>query len=636
MSAPLWRRPREWLFAALAMFCCLAVASCGSDPPVTPIDPEPEPDRATALTIHAGDGQSAATGTSVADPVLVRVTGRTGAALASVQVDFAVTAGGGRVQFATATTGTDGLASPGSWTLGGAGPQELRATVDGLQPVTFAATAIGIPARIEAVAGRDQRGFVASEVAVAPEVRVTAADGSPVPGVRVSFTTDPSAGISGADTVTSADGRASAGSWTLGPTPAVYGLEARVEGEGITGNPVRFEALALAGPPAELLRVEGDGQESEVRFPVPLSPKVRVLDPHGNVVAGVTVSFEAGGGSAVLPTEVEADSLGFAGVDKWVLGTEPGVAYELTASVGDGDSVLASATFTATATPAVYDIEIVFRKPEELAERHRSAFLNAERLWEEAITGNLAWATLREAELGVCLRQGGIDLEPGGDRIVNDMLIYASVEQIDGGGGILAAAGPCQLRRDDLLPIVGTMRIDAADADGDHLEETIVHEMAHVLGFGTVWGRLGLLQDSVAHGRGNPHFTGDSAVAAFARIGGGRYTASRLVPVQNLGGVGVWNGHWRDYVFCNELMTAFVDAGKNPLSIVTLASMADLGYEGVDTGAADAFTLPANCTSSDVGGARPDGARRVLAPGAEILLAPIGVVDPGGRETPSG
>lgn len=635
MSSPRWPRSPSAPFAGPVVLGFLAVASCGGDPPVDPIDPPPEPDRPAALTIHAGNGQSATTGTSVADPILVRVTGRTGAALAGVGVGFSVTAGGGRVQFATATTGADGLASPGRWTLGAAGTQELRATVDGLQPVTFTATAIAIPARIEAVAGRDQQGFVASQVAVAPEVRVTAEDGSPVPGVRVSFMTDPAAVVAGADSATSADGRASAGSWTLGPTPGVYWLEATVEGEGITGNPVRFEALAVAGPAAEVLLVEGDGQESEVRFPVPVAPRVRVLDPYGNFIAGDTVLFETDGGSAVIPSRAETDSLGFASVEKWVLGADPG-AYTLTAGVREGDETLASATFRANATPAVYDIEIVFRKPGELAERHRTAFENAERLWERAITGNLPWATLRESELEECLSRGGIDLEPGGERIVNDMLIYASLELIDGGGGILAAAGPCQLRDRSYLPIVGTMRIDLADADGEHLEETIVHEMAHVLGFGTLWGRLGLLRDSVVNRRGNPHFTGDSAVAAFARAGGARYTASTLVPVQHLGGVGVWNGHWRDFVLCNELMTAFVDKGKNPLSIVTIASMADLGYEGVDIAVADEFTVPADCASSDRDRARPRRAPGGAETGAEILLAPIGVVGTRGSETPHG
>ena len=609
--------------AALGIFSWLALASCGGDPPVTPIDPEPEPDRPTMVTIHAGDGQAATTGTSVADPILVRVTGRTGTALAGVRVSFSVTAGGGRVQFATVSTDAEGVASPGRWTLGAAGPQELRASVEGLQPVTFTATAIAIPARIMAVAGDGQQALVGSKVAVAPAVRVTAADGSPVPGVRVAFTTDHAATITGADSLTGDDGRASARSWTLGTAPDFYRLEARAEGEGIAGNPVLFEALALAGPAAELVPAGGDGQSSEVRFPVPVSPMVQVLDPFGNAIAGVTVGFEAGGGSAVVPTAANADSLGFAGVDKWVLGTEPGTVYTLTARVQAGDSVLASTTFTATATPPVYDIEIVLRNPGELAESHRAAFENAERLWERAITGNLPWATLREAELRTCLSRGGIDLEPEGDRIVNDMLIYASVERIDGGGGILAAAGPCQLREGSYLPIAGTMRIDVADIDGDHIEETIVHEMAHVLGFGTLWGRLGLLQDSVVNGRGNPHFKGDSAVAAFARIGGSQYTSSTLVPVQHQGGVGVWNGHWRDFVLCKELMTAFVDAGKNPLSIVTLASMIDLGYGGVELGVADAFTVPASCVSADAAGrdrAMDPGRPR---PGIEILLPPL-------------
>ena len=726
MTSPPWRRLRDRSFASSAAICWLAAASCGGDAPLPPIEPGPDPDRPAALTIHGGDGQTATTGTSVAEPLLVRVTGREGAALAGVQVSFAVASGGGRVQFATsntdsgglaspgrwtlgatgpqelrasveglepvtfnatsigiparieavagqgqrafagsdvavaplvrvtgregaalagvqvsfavasgggrvqfATSNTDsgGLASPGRWTLGATGPQELRASVEGLEPVTFNATSIGIPARIEAVAGQGQRAFAGSDVAVAPLVRVTAADGSPLSGILVSFTTGPGASIAGADSLTDGDGRAGAGRWTLGTRPDVYRLEAMADGESISGNPVSFEAQALAGPPAELLRIEGDGQESEVKFPVAVSPRVRVLDPHGNVMAGVTVSFEAGGGSAVVPAEDEADSLGFAGVDKWVLGPEPGVAYTLTASVQEGDDTLATTVFTATATPPVYDIEIVLRNPGALSESHRAAFENAERLWERAITGNLPWATLREAELRACLSRSGIDIEPVGDRLINDMLIYASVEDIDGRGGILAAAGPCQLRRDSLLPVAGTMRIDAADVDGDHLEETIVHEMAHVLGFGTLWGLLRLLQDSVAHGRGNPHFKGDSAVAAFARIGGERYGASELVPVQHLGGAGIWNGHWRDFVLCTELMTAFADTGENPLSIVSLASMIDLGYERVDLGVADAFEVPAGCTSSRAGARRPRWGPGGLAPPTEILLPPLGLVD---------
>lgn len=632
--------------AAFTLIVCLRATACGGDAPITPPPepPQPEPDPPTALVIHAGDAQSATTGTAVAEPLRVRVTGRTGAALADVRVDFAVTAGGGTIESATALTGSDGTASPGAWTLGAAGRQELRATVAGLEPVTFTATAIGIPAEVVAVAGRGQAAQVATAVAEAPEVLVTDANGSPLAGIRVHFSTERDAVIAGADSLTDDSGRASAGGWTLGTVADTYWLEAAVEGSGITGNPVRFEARAAAGPAAQVLVIRGGGQESEVRFPVPVSPAVQVLDAYGNIVAGDTVSFGAGGGSAVVPRMAETDSLGQAAVNKWVLGPEPGLTYTLTASVIDGTDTLAAATLTAVATPPVYDIEIVFANPDELHESHRLAFEQAEHLWERAIGGNLPWSTVREPLLQDCLSRGNIDLDTDGDRIINDLLIYASIEEIDGRGRTLAEAGPCLIREDSSLPTAGTLRIDLADAARldsiGHLEGTIAHEMAHVLGFGVLWGRLGLIQDSSRVGRtGQPHFTGDSAIAAFARIGGERYTASRLVPVQGVGGPGVWNGHWNELVFVTELMTPFINGEvPNPLSIVTLASMADLGYEDVDLEVADAFTLP-SAARPPRGAAGAGHERSPRRPGvtgqtanpAEILLSPIAIVDRSGN-----
>lgn len=631
--------------AAIVLLAGLVSNSCGGDAPITPPEPpRPEPDSPAALVIHAGDGQHATTRTAVADPLQVRVTGRADTALADVRVDFAVRAGGGTIETATARTGSDGTASPGAWTLGAAGPQELGATVAGLEPVTFTATAIGIPAEVVAVAGAGQTAPVGSAVPTAPEVLVTAADGSPLAGIRVAFATERDARVAGADSVTDAAGRASSGQWTLGTITGNYSLEATVEGSGIAGNPVRFEARAVAGSAAEIILVQGDGQESEVRFPVPVQPTVQVLDLYGNIVAGGTVSFIAGGGSAVVPETAVPDSLGYAAVDKWVLGSEPNVSYTLTAAVLDGADTLAAAAFTAHATPPVYDIEIVFANPDEVRESHRAAFENARQLWEAAIGGNLPWSTVREPLLQDCLSRGNIRLDTDGDRIINDVVIYASIEEIDGRGRTLAEAGPCLIRQDSSLPTAGTLRIDLADAEGldsiGHLEGTIVHEMAHVLGFGVLWGRLGLIQDSSRVGRtGQPHFTGDSAVAAFARIGGERYTASRLVPVQGVGGPGVWNGHWNELVFATELMTPFINGQvHNPLSIVTLASMIDLGYEDVDLAVADAFTLPST-VGPPTDAVAPDHVRAARGPGAtgptatpvEIVLSPIAVVDRSGN-----
>ncbi len=118
----------------------------------------------------------------------------------------------------------------------------------------------------------------------------------------------------------------------------------------------------------------------------------------------------------------------------------------------------------------------------------------------------------------------------------------------------------------------------------DRLDDVILHEMGHVLGFGTIWQDLALIQG--ARG-GDPFFTGAEAITQFFAIGG---QAANPVPVANQGGGGTRNSHWRESVFGNEFMTGFVD-DVNPVSKVTIGSMQDLGYE-VNMDADDGFTLP--------------------------------------------
>ena len=47
--------------------------------------------------------------------------------------------------------------------------------------------------------------------------------------------------------------------------------------------------------------------------------------------------------------------------------------------------------------------------------------------------------------------------------------------------------------------------------------------------------------------------------------------------------------HWEAVCFDNEIMTPLIDAGANPLSRVTVATLEDLGYT-VDYKAADSYT----------------------------------------------
>ncbi len=48
---------------------------------------------------------------------------------------------------------------------------------------------------------------------------------------------------------------------------------------------------------------------------------------------------------------------------------------------------------------------------------------------------------------------------------------------------------------------------------------------------------------------------------------------------------------WREIAFVSEQMTGFLNDGINPLSVLTVAVLEDMGYT-VDREAANAFTLP--------------------------------------------
>jgi len=174
---------------------------------------------------------------------------------------------------------------------------------------------------------------------------------------------------------------------------------------------------------------------------------------------------------------------------------------------------------------------------------------------------------------------------------IDDVRIDAAGEQIDGPGRVLGQAGPIDLRPGSLIPATGIMSFDSADLaqmeqDGS-LVSVIVHEMGHVLGFGTIFDRVGLIAGA---GGADPQFTGEHATREYGDLLD-RSERPLSVPLANAGGLGTRDGHWREAVFANELMTGLLDAGTNPISRLTIGAFADLGYT-VDYAAADAYRLP--------------------------------------------
>src|ERR1051326_8004175 len=177
------------------------------------------------------------------------------------------------------------------------------------------------------------------------------------------------------------------------------------------------------------------------------------------------------------------------------------------------------------------------------------------------------------------------------------------------------------------------MQFDSADVAtliaGGSFGLVIQHEMGHVLGYGTIWQAVSLLANPSFTGGTPPcdstqdsHFTGSQALAAFDQIGGVTYVASAKVPVENHGGAGACDGHWRESVFKNELMTGFLNIGSNPLSREAVASMGDLGYL-VTYSAADPYVLSLAL--------RAEPGQTIVIQ-HDILQVPIRGLDQNGRE----
>ena len=214
-----------------------------------------------------------------------------------------------------------------------------------------------------------------------------------------------------------------------------------------------------------------------------------------------------------------------------------------------------------------YDIELVFLGP--FTDNQKNVLQYVARRWMAVISEDLPDYEFTQGWSGQC---GGQSYEiPSGERI-DDLRIYMGTFEGDVAVGY---GGPSLLREETHLPVLGCMAFDLERAN---LLITGLHEIGHVLGFGTVWYDLGFPQDL----DGDTHFNGPLAIAAFNDAGGWDYTGKK-VPVEKGDGA-----HWRVPLLSGELMGP---GGGGALSAITVQSVADLGY-GVDVTQADAYTLP--------------------------------------------
>jgi hypothetical protein len=276
----------------------------------------------------------------------------------------------------------------------------------------------------------------------------------------------------------------------------------------------------------------------------------------------------------------------------------------VTATAAGGSDTAEAFPTIHTDDPNSFDIVVVFGNG-QMSSAQRAAFQDAADRWAQVIVGDLGSVDSGGPEIPADFSCAG---EPGFNGHVDDLVISAVGEAIDGPGAILGSAGPCLVRAPGSngalfpLPVYGAMRFDIADLDGleadGSLQAVILHEMGHVLGIGTLWNVNGYLEGGQAQGGDpndpnyDPRYIGPVGVDQFnVLLAAASQPSDTSVPAANTGGGGTLDSHWREATFFNELMTGFLGAGENPLSIQTAGSLEDLGYV-IDLGGADAYTLP--------------------------------------------
>ena len=507
--------------------------------------------------------------------------------LAGIPVTIRITAGDGILTDAPSKTAA-GPTGVGSWSLGPrVGLNELEVTVAGLTPLLIRVTAKPGPAsKIVPLTSLAVDGRAGEAAAIAPRARVIDAFENPLPLAVVSLTLT-GGGTAPATVTTDSTGALIVPEWSFGTVAGQKVLTLRA-GDAT----VSFIADVQPADPATITILSGAEQPGRAGAPLDAPILLSAADRFGNTIKNQPMTFEVTSGNGTLSATSALPSVdGVVTLTGWTLGR--------TALPQTVQAVVGPASTDVTVTVKTdYHIDVRFYGA-EMTVQQKALFTNAAARLSAIITGDVPDMPAQPLDLyGFC----GVNGLPVYTETLDDVVIYAAIQDIDGPGKILARAGPC-LFRDAAhggFAAFGVMEFDAADLESmlakGTLQDVITHEMLHVLGIGTAWTMRGLL--SGARTEASTYTGAQGRTGCLGSFGD--FACGTGVPVENNGISGTADAHWRESIFQTELMTGYSNAGGMPLSAITVGALADLGYV-INPLAADPYRVPQPASRSIIG-----------------------------------
>lgn len=594
------------------------------------------------LDIVSGDGQEGLRGTTLQEPLVVRVEDQGGTTLVGEPVTFRPDAGHGSVGETTVETGADGTAST-EWTLGVDYRRQSLVALVGDLVTRFDALARNDPPisdlEFTSVTLSRERPTVFETVDVTARI-VNLGDGATPATFKLAV------GVDGQRTETidvdqlqpdaSGSVEFTVGPFAVGNHTIDLMLDPDEElDEWFEDNNSASELVVALDQ-----KVISPGESLEVSSSLPGSVQLFRLETDEASDEALNLELSGGEGDVDLfvhfgdrpdhPFRYQCGSLDTASTEACqMLPTRKGVYnVALYAWTVFGPTTLSVGVGGRPVEDYNIDLEFV----EGGTQSQRDIITQAARRWESVIVKGAGDWDFSGNPSGPCGPGSSVAAD-----IIDDLRIYVTIDSIDGAGGsdgnTVADSDGCFFRGYATNPLVvqemlmGWVRLDEHDIG--QLEElgvlgsVALHEIGRVIGFHPfIWDSRAYFHDPSlpASPEADTHFSGYLSVAAFNAAGGAGYEGAR-VPLENGAVIGSSDEYWRQSVLGDEIMTPFITGTAQPLSLITIELLADIGY-GVDLSQADPFSLS---LPGAAGTATPSGP--VIDLSNDVARGPVALYD---------